>query len=64
MTKWTPGMILKDTFKVTVPKVHPGGGVKIYTGFYEGKTRMAVDKESFNDGQKRFILGTFNVNIK
>jgi len=64
MTKWQPGMILKDTFKVTVPKAHPGGGVKIYTGFYEGDTRMAVDKDSFNDGQKRFILGTFNVNIK
>ena len=63
-TKWTPGMILKDTFKVNVPRAHPGGGVKIYTGFYEGNTRMEVDKESFNDGQKRFILGTFNVNIK
>lgn len=63
-TKWTPGMILKDTFKVAVPKAHPGGGVKIYTGFYEGNTRMEVDRESFNDGQKRFILGTFNVNIK
>ena len=63
-TKWTKGMILKDTFKVTVPRAHPGGGVKIYTGFYEGNDRMNVDKESFNDGQKRFILGTFNVNIK
>ena len=63
-TKWTQGMILKDTFKVIVPREHPGGGVKIYTGFYEGNTRMAVDKDSLNDGQKRFILGTFNVNIK
>ena len=57
-------MILKDTFKVTVPREHPGGGVKIYTGFYEENDRMDVDKESFNDGQKRFILGTFSVNIK
>ena len=63
-TKWKSGMILKDTFRIGVPKDHSGGGVKIYTGFYEGENRMAVDKDSFNDGQKRFILGTFNVSKK
>ena len=62
--KWEEGMILKDEFITTVPRSHPGGGIKIYTGFYIDNTRMEIDTESFNDGQKRFILGTFNVNIK
>ena len=62
--KWEEGVILKDEFVTTIPKSHPGGGIKIYTGFYINKERMEIDNESFNDGQKRFILGTFNVNIK
>ncbi len=57
-------MILKEEIEEEIPKGHPGGGVKIYTGFYNKKGRMSIDKDSFNDGQKRFILGTFNVNIK
>ena len=63
-TKWEEGMILKEEIEEEIPKGHPGGGVKIYTGFYNKKGRMSIDKDSFNDGQKRFILGTFNVNIK
>lgn len=62
--KWEVGQIIRDEFNTVVPKAHPGGGVKIYTGFYINNERMNIDKESFNDGQKRFILGTFNVNIK
>lgn len=62
--KWEEGIILKDEFVTQIPKSHPGGGIKIYTGFYIDKERMEIDDESFNDGQKRFILGTFNVNIK
>jgi hypothetical protein len=62
--KWEVGQIIRDEYKTVVPKAHPGGGVKIYTGFYINNDRMNIDKESFNDGQKRFILGTFNVNIK
>ncbi|HSW61456.1 MAG TPA: hypothetical protein VLJ60_11690, partial [bacterium] len=62
--KWEEGMILKDEFVTKIPRSHPGGGIKIYTGFYIDKDRLEIDDESFNDGQKRFILGTFNVNIK
>ncbi len=63
-SEWKVGEIIRDEFSVDVPKGHPGGGIKIYTGFYIDKKRMTVDKPKFNDGQNRFILGTFNVNIR
>lgn len=63
-SEWKEGDVIRDEFSVTVPKGHPGGGIKIYTGLYIGKKRMAIDKPKFNDGQNRFILGTFNVNIR
>ncbi|MGI6393606.1 MAG: ArnT family glycosyltransferase [bacterium] len=62
--KWEKDVILKDEFVTTIPDSHPGGGIKIYTGFFIDKDRMKIDKESYNDGQNRFILGTFSINIK
>lgn len=63
-TKWEPGKIIKQTFRTTVPSKHPGGGIKIYTGLYEGSDRLPVDQNKFNDGQNRFILGKFRIRIK
>lgn len=61
--KWKPGDIIRNEFTDTVPGDHPGGGIKIYTGFFEGNDRLKIDNEKFNDGQDRFILGTFDVRI-
>ncbi|MFO7735107.1 MAG: glycosyltransferase family 39 protein [bacterium] len=61
---WKKGEIIRQTIEKAVPKKHPGGGVKIYTGFYIGKKRMDVDQNKYNDGSDRFILGTFRVNIR
>jgi len=61
--QWKPGNIIKQTFTKTIPSKHPGGGIKIYTGFYKGN-RMKVDQANFNDGENRFILGTFRIRIK
>ncbi len=62
--QWKVGEIVKETFEGNISKGHPGGGVKIYTGFFKGGTRMPVDENKYNDGENRFILGTFYVNIK
>lgn len=62
--KWQVGDIIHDQFEATVARGHPGGGIKIYTGFYIGNDRMKVDEQKFNDGVNRFILGTFNIKVK
>ena len=61
---WKVGEIIKETFVKKIPKNHPGGGIKIYTGFFKNKKRMPVDENRFNDGQNRFILGTFKINYR
>ncbi|MCK5808448.1 glycosyltransferase family 39 protein [bacterium] len=63
-TKWQVGDIIHEHFEEVVPPSHPGGGIKIYTGLYKGNTRLGVDQEKYNDGENRFILGTFRVNIR
>jgi hypothetical protein len=63
-TKWKVGDIIHEHFVKKIPTSHPGGGIKIYTGLYKGKDRLAVDQEKYNDGENRFILGTFRVNIR
>jgi len=62
--QWQPGEIIRQEVKTQIPPDHPGGGIKIYTGFYIDRDRLPVDRENDNDGQDRFILGTFRVNIK
>ncbi len=61
--KWQVGDIIHDQFEETVKRNHPGGGIKIYTGFFIGNDRMKVDEVKFNDGTDRFILGTFNIKV-
>lgn len=61
--QWKKGEIIRQEINTPVPSDHPGGGIKIYTGFYIGKDRLPVDREKDNDGQDRFILGTFRINI-
>ncbi len=63
-TKWEEGTIVKQTFETDVPSKHPGGGIKIYGGLYEGGNRLPVDQDNFNDGENRFILGQFRIRIK
>ncbi len=60
---WKVGDIIKERFEKIIPAGHPGGGIKIYMGFFRGSKRMKVDENKFNDGENRFILGTFNINI-
>ncbi len=62
--KWQVGDIIHDRFEETISNGHPGGGIKIYTGFFIGNDRMKVDDQKFNDGVNRFILGTFNIRVK
>ncbi len=63
-TKWKTGDIIHEHFVKTIPRSHPGGGIKIYTGLYKGSKRLPVDQEKFNDGENRFIMGTFRINIR
>jgi hypothetical protein len=60
---WKPEEIIRQDIKTVIPDDHPGGGIKIYTGFYIDSDRLPVDREKDNDGQDRFILGTFRINI-
>ncbi len=62
--QWQPGEIIRQEINTQIPPDHPGGGIRMYAGFYIDRDRLPVDRDDDNDGQDRFILGTFRINIK
>jgi len=62
--RWKPGEIIRQKFTKKISSNHPGGGIKIFAGFFKGRERLPVDQEKFNDGEDRFMVGMFRINFK